>query len=257
MTPLTSTILRDFRTGSTQIKIVGCLTAATEPELSALLLHGSLDAPLILMIDLDGMAAADATPIASFLERWEASRSLGPPLVLLVNPFTPTGRLLRAMLGSRATICDSVIEGLRVARRLPAAHERSHARLPADRHSPSAARQLIGSACRAWHLDDLADNAMVVASELVSNAVEHARTELDLAVIAGPGSLKISVRDRVVGIPHPAPVPAPADLPGLPERGRGLPIIEALALDWGHLTFGDGKTVWATIGKQQSTVRSR
>ncbi|RAO32677.1 hypothetical protein ONO23_03095 [Micromonospora noduli] len=45
------------------------------------------------------------------------------------------------------------------------------------------------------------DRAVVIASELISNAVLHVGTEVDITVSARPGSLRTSVRDQTAGTP--------------------------------------------------------
>ncbi|HXV94164.1 MAG TPA: hypothetical protein VD813_12750, partial [Pseudonocardia sp.] len=48
--------------------------------------------------------------------------------------------------------------------------------LPADAHAPRAARAFVREACADWNVPDVADEAALVVTELVSNAVEHAGT---------------------------------------------------------------------------------
>ncbi|MFI7577819.1 ATP-binding protein [Micromonospora sp. NPDC049497] len=221
---------------------MGTLTPDQEPRLADLLLEGGLDAPLALVLDLNAIPTSNAATVAAFLSRWATNRTDGPELVLSVNSLTPTGRLLHATLGRQTTLRTATVHG-------PARHEavdprRAHLSLPADRQSPAAARRLVAAHCRAWGMHSTADRAMVIASELISNAVLHAATEVDITATALSGSLRISVRDRAVGTPRPAAV---TDSGQLSEGGRGLPIVNALATDWGFFAFGDGKTVWAQI----------
>ncbi|MFF5173358.1 ATP-binding protein [Micromonospora sp. NPDC000089] len=237
MTPATWTILRDFRRGTTRITIGPGLTPEAQPRLAALLAGASLDAPLTLVVDLDALTTSDAAPVATLLARWAVARADGPQLMVSANPLTPTGRLLRATLGRYAVL--GVADDLTGQR--PADPRRAHICLPADRQSPAAARRLVAGHCAEWGVAAVADRAMVVASELVSNAVQHAGSEIDMTVTARAGSLRISVRDRVSDSPRPG-APAP-----ISEGGRGLPIVAALATEWGYFAFGDGKTVWADL----------
>ncbi|MBM0275197.1 ATP-binding protein [Micromonospora tarensis] len=254
MARLTWTVLRDFDGGSTRIAIAGNLTPEAEPHLASLLLEGSLDAPLTLVVDLNALATSDVAPIATFLARWAPVRSDGPELTLSTNPLTPTGRLLRATLGQHA-ILGTALLGQPAAGREPPSSRRAHLHLPARAQSPAAARQLVARQCRAWGMDAVADRAMVIASELISNAVQHAGTDMDITVAHVAGSLRISVRDRGGETPSST---APALPRQMSEGGRGLPIIAALTTDWGFFSFGDGKTVWAAIGGPNgSTVGGR
>jgi anti-sigma regulatory factor (Ser/Thr protein kinase) len=98
-----------------------------------------------------------------------------------------------------------------------------------------------------WDLVDLVDDAQLVTSELVGNVVRHARTDLILR-IEWDDCVKISVRDwePELGSVHPP------DAVDLREHGRGLQIVDAVALDWGVDMRFDSKTVWLTLA-----VRSR
>ncbi len=81
-------------------------------------------------------------------------------------------------------------------------------------------------------------------SELVSNVVRHAGTagnDLDLRLDAGPGWLRIEVRDSDWRLPAPR-------IPGeLDESGFGFVLIEALAAKWGADRTPAGKVVWAEL----------
>jgi anti-sigma regulatory factor (Ser/Thr protein kinase) len=106
------------------------------------------------------------------------------------------------------------------------------------------ARLLVKDACAVWGLDHLSEVAALISSELVENAVFHARTECVFTVAYRGRYLHLSVEDRV---------PAPARLrlrevePGDPVGGRGLRLIQAFATAWGTFPTPHGKTTWATV----------
>jgi hypothetical protein len=87
--------------------------------------------------------------------------------------------------------------------------------------------------------DDVRADARLVVSELVTNAVLHARTTIELNVFVGDDALRIEVsdqgRDRPQIWAHDG------------TSGRGLPILEALVQSWGVLDLGSGKTVWCEM----------
>lgn len=115
--------------------------------------------------------------------------------------------------------------------------------LPADPTAPRQARALLRSAAEEWDLDDdLHQDGAMVVTELVANAVDHARTPSTLTLSLDARGLRIAVRDGCRG---PAPRPRPVD-PTAP-RGRGLQMIDALAASWGVAGDVDGKTVWAVL----------
>jgi anti-sigma regulatory factor (Ser/Thr protein kinase) len=91
---------------------------------------------------------------------------------------------------------------------------------------------------------DRVDDMMLVASELVTNAVVHADTDLELVIDVRPEAVRIEVRD---GSNDPAVKQAPSDTPK--EGGLGLAIVDTLSDRWGSDAIpGDGKRVWCEIG---------
>jgi serine phosphatase RsbU (regulator of sigma subunit)/anti-sigma regulatory factor (Ser/Thr protein kinase) len=115
-------------------------------------------------------------------------------------------------------------------------------RLPADHNSPGLARVAVRGALQEAALGAVQDEALLLTTELVTNSVVHAGTEVDLEIIAGGGSVTVSVLDFKAG-----PLlgsAAGADTADLAERGRGLHLVDALADAWGTLHFADGKGVW-------------
>ncbi|MDQ0984360.1 ATP-binding SpoIIE family protein phosphatase [Streptomyces sp. V2I9] len=145
--------------------------------------------------------------------------------------------------------------------------------LPGIPLTPAAARRFVRAALAEWTAlgapaavgfsDRLADDAVTVTNELVTNAVVHAGTTVDLVIALeeedgdGPAAaLVLEVTDhhpaRPVGGDDPAPEPAstgPAagELPDPAEYGRGLQLVATLADSWG-ITYRTGrKTVWARL----------
>ncbi|KRD24571.1 MULTISPECIES: SpoIIE family protein phosphatase [unclassified Streptomyces] len=129
--------------------------------------------------------------------------------------------------------------------------------------APGAARDLVRAALSEWAgtglpgavklRERLAEDAILVVSELVTNAVVHAGTEVELVcrLEAEPdpsdGGLAIVVEvcDR-----HPSRTPrdhAPDPPHGTPEHGRGLRLVATLADAWGVTYRRGAKTVWARL----------
>jgi anti-sigma regulatory factor (Ser/Thr protein kinase) len=88
---------------------------------------------------------------------------------------------------------------------------------------------------------EIVDDAVVVISELVTNAVEAATENGVLAVHIHHGELTIKVTDRAEGWPTPQRQDVNA------RRGRGLMIVDSITASWGVTVSGAGKTVWATL----------
>jgi anti-sigma regulatory factor (Ser/Thr protein kinase) len=105
-----------------------------------------------------------------------------------------------------------------------------------------AARQFVRDRLSAWEVTDHVDAAVLVASELVTNAILHARTAVSLRVQVEGSTVRIEVYDENPRLPVLAPCPPEA------TSGRGLALVAALAGAWGMENRGDGKVVWAEIG---------
>jgi serine phosphatase RsbU (regulator of sigma subunit)/anti-sigma regulatory factor (Ser/Thr protein kinase) len=139
-----------------------------------------------------------------------------------------------------------------------------YATLPGSAVAPGSARALLRAALTDWakeqrpgaeHLTDrLADDAVLVASELVTNAVVHAGTdvELDCRLEETSGALVVEVCDQ-----HPSRAPrgSDAEVPyETPEYGRGLRLVATLAESWGVTYRTGAKTVWARLCPEQNTA---
>jgi anti-sigma regulatory factor (Ser/Thr protein kinase) len=86
------------------------------------------------------------------------------------------------------------------------------------------------------------DAAQLVASELVTNAVVHAGTPIDLTLRLVTSQLHIAVRDLSTGQARIGGIVDESS-----ESGRGLLLVDALASAWGTLLPDVGKVVWATV----------
>jgi two-component sensor histidine kinase len=109
--------------------------------------------------------------------------------------------------------------------------------------SAAAARQLVTDALGAWDLVQLTDTAALVLSELVSNAVNHARGEgMRVSVIRrADRRVRLSVIDRDRTRPQVRPMTPDG------EGGRGLVLVNAVSAVWGVDLLPGGKRVWADL----------
>ncbi|MFI2708964.1 SpoIIE family protein phosphatase [Micromonospora sp. NPDC018662] len=125
-------------------------------------------------------------------------------------------------------------------------------RLPADRRTPAAARALVRAMLLEVDLPELLNEALLLTTELTTNAVEHARTELDIEVEADPAGFTVTVTDfasgpvdeLVVGVRN-----ATADITEVAARGRGLLLVDHFASRWGTTYLPTGKGVWFRLDR--------
>ena len=117
--------------------------------------------------------------------------------------------------------------------------------LPAQDRSPTAARRLVHQALAKAGLEVMLDDALLLVTELVTNAVVHAGTEVELSIDIGPGTARIEVVDHGPGA-LPLQGADPSD--GTREGGRGMFLLDALAQEWGTRHFPGGKAVWFELG---------
>ncbi len=125
--------------------------------------------------------------------------------------------------------------------------------LPPTGRSAAAARRTIERALDEADLRGLLDEALLLVTELVTNAVVHAGTEIELRIETAPEGLRVEVVDRSPGS-LPVIQPAPAETR---EGGRGVFLLDALADEWGTRHFSGGKSVWFQLGPPPAQPGSR
>jgi anti-sigma regulatory factor (Ser/Thr protein kinase) len=111
--------------------------------------------------------------------------------------------------------------------------------LPASAKAAGLARSYVR---RCWsHLEsaDTLDEVALCVSELVTNALDHAKPPYALRVDRRCGRLRIEVDDASVG------PPVLRTLTPAAARGRGIFLVERISTRWGFDPRPAGKTVWA------------
>jgi len=113
--------------------------------------------------------------------------------------------------------------------------------------SVASARRFVDAALRRWDVPtDVADVALLLTSELVTNSYRHASADAQVSVLRRPGLIRVEVHDSGGGrVQRRALDPEGPD-------GRGLNIVDALASRWGSTTAESGTLVWfelATNGR--------
>jgi anti-sigma regulatory factor (Ser/Thr protein kinase) len=114
--------------------------------------------------------------------------------------------------------------------------------LPCEPRSAHRARALVTAQLAAWGMDHHAEDAVLLASELVTNACIHTGNRTCHLVLAcGGTALRISVVDASRTLPCLITT-GPND-----DNGRGLHVVQDLAARWGATYTATGKTVWCEL----------
>ena len=114
--------------------------------------------------------------------------------------------------------------------------------LAAEPVSASKARGFVHQHLVAHDLQYLVEDIRLVASELATNAVRHARTPFVVTLSEGDGVVRLAIRDG-------SPLPPVRSVPQFMDLGgRGLVLVEQLSHEWGTSTDVSGsKSVWASF----------
>lgn len=120
---------------------------------------------------------------------------------------------------------------------------------PCEPSTAEIGRGLVRDVLGIWHLENLADSAALVVTELIANATRHTPCH-DIRLIVGRLSaarVRVGVVDR-----EPSRLPALGRAHDDDESGRGLLLIDAVADRWGYDLHRSGgcpwtKEVWAEL----------
>jgi PAS domain S-box-containing protein len=124
-----------------------------------------------------------------------------------------------------------------------------HVRLDPVPGSARRARAFVSEALEQAGQAELEESATLLVSELVTNAILHARTSIEVAVAATAATVYVGVRDSS------GQLPARRDYGTRATTGRGLALVDLIAARHGTETHDDGsKTVWFELGAADDHV---
>ncbi|MCM4081017.1 ATP-binding protein [Paractinoplanes hotanensis] len=203
--------------------------------------------PIVVALhDLDDPAGAS---LSFWLALWRQARLDTVPVhvAFSVASTTVLSRRLRYLRGPQPRVYSTVAEARAAFAARRYRTDRLQAWLEPRPASVEAARTLVTRACDDWDRPKLLQDACLIASELATNAVEHARTDFIVTVARSDTRLHLSIHDCVSRFPAASELRL-ADQPAeLGERGRGLRLVHATAAVWGAVPTRDGKVVWAAV----------
>ncbi|MFF3215095.1 SpoIIE family protein phosphatase [Streptomyces sp. NPDC002886] len=124
--------------------------------------------------------------------------------------------------------------------------------------SVAAARAFVRDTLQGWGFGDIIDDAVVLTSELVTNAVVHAGTRAEVLCLRTEDGVRVEVADRYPE--RELPLQHPGDRPYADpdrENGRGLMLCAALATRWGVEYTATHKHVWFRLDMPDRPVGTR
>ncbi|WP_051704548.1 SpoIIE family protein phosphatase [Glycomyces sp. NRRL B-16210] len=119
-------------------------------------------------------------------------------------------------------------------------------RLPADDRSPAAARAAVRAVLAEAGLSELLDETLLLTTELATNGVVHAGTDINLTVAADSIGVRVTVTDYRSGGIDPMDTAMPEVTA---EGGRGLLLVDRFASSWGTTHDVTGKSIWFRIDR--------
>jgi LuxR family maltose regulon positive regulatory protein len=235
-------ILQSNRGGCVVLTLAGRLDLAAAPELQRAILKGLGERPPAIICDLGQVAAID--PLCTRVFASIRHPELGWPdttLVLCNAQPAVADALVRAGVARELAMYPSLEQALANARTRP---PRLRERLPLGPVPTAAAagRAFVVEVCARWGLQELAGSAALLAGELVTAAVVHARMAMELRVELAESRLQVAVHDQ-----------DPNLLGLLAARDRAEPRLDLLVVDQVAASWGvrqdeaGGKTAWCTL----------
>jgi EAL domain-containing protein (putative c-di-GMP-specific phosphodiesterase class I)/GGDEF domain-containing protein/anti-anti-sigma regulatory factor len=235
-------VATDLDTGTADVTARGTLDLSTAVVLRRALIKAAAEEPSRVLVDLNDTAITDKGAVAVLIAlagRLSESR-IG--FAVHVRP-GDTADLLHRLLLSRFPVRDNRPDAIAALADPVQRHQRLRMHLMPEPTAPAQARQLVDLACVNWGLRVDRDIARLVVSELVTNVVEHAGTDVDVSLVRTRTHLIVQVGDRSTDMP----TMAGGSLGSGHLDGWGLALVDATAAGWGIRATDTGKTVWATL----------
>ena len=240
-------IRHSLRDGCMVVSLTGPINLFTAPQVQRALLKDLAERPYGIVCDLSGVDSIDPVCGGVFSTVASHPASVWPDTAFLLCCARPAvAEVLERLavpkfLPLYATVEDALDH---ILARPPYLRDELH--LAPTATAPAAARIYVRDVLQYWQLalsgPELIDRAELLADELVTNAVVHARTSLRVRLELRGDLLHIGVHDASPRLLRTVPLD-----PGA-ESGRGLRLVEQLATAWGvHPAHDGGKVVWCTL----------
>ncbi len=222
------------------IHLDGCLSLATASAVSTAVAKELAEGPVGVVIGLADVSLGDElglNVIPTVARRAERQREIR--VVVAAPPECALPRLRRA--AREVDVFDTVSAAVRALR--TDGHPRTfRLGLPLGPAASLQARRLVEHACLTWRQDHVCDDALLITTELVANAIQHGRAPAELVISRRKRHLLIEVADSA---PQPPALLGPAH--ATDRHGLGLVLVDTLSTSWGCRQSPTGKTTWAML----------
>ena len=229
----------EVEAGIEVLAVSGAVDAADAAELSRSISQALGLQPRALVLDL--LQARPELPHLVQVITAAAQIARGWPHPTLVVCL-PAGAVSAAVADLTSVHADRASALAHVDDRQP--HERERIRLEFSPQAPSEARRAILDWTAGRGLGKVADDMLLVVSELVTNAVLHASPAVTLEVELGEHEVVLAVEDGTPARPRVMRSNSAA------EGGRGMLLVARLSSEHGVRPRPPGKTVWAALELQ-------
>lgn len=239
-------------------RLSGSVRSLAAPQLAEVLAKALAESPPCLVCELSEVTWLDPACVAV----WVGAQWPGPwpgPVLWLVGahnkPADAPGHGRRLFVG----LADTA-EAALAQMPTPPPLRRVRLLMAPTPIAPGRARRFTIEVLARWALSPLTGDATLIVSELVTNALVHAGSDLELRLGHGRDLLHLAVRDHG-SVSGPAPGseaagPAADRHAGMAEHGRGLQIVQALAFASGRTrTPAGGSVSWATLATGERATR--
>lgn len=138
-------------------------------------------------------------------------------------------------------VCDlhsHVVEGA------PDPGAESTRRFVASPHGARLARRYVSATLEEWGYEEISDDAIIAAGELVANAIQHGGRHFTVGLSRAPHALRVIMSDSSRAAPRRR------DPVLLEPGGRGLRMVDTVTTEWGYDLHAGGKVVWIQLDTQ-------
>ncbi|WP_405579586.1 SpoIIE family protein phosphatase [Streptomyces sp. NBC_01190] len=203
------------------------------------LLPGSL-----LLLYTNGLAGGGLFDAVAYAEEQLSSLGQNAPR----NLEEKADQLVAALPGAARTDDAVLLLARYEGARLSASRRLGRMRIQRrDLQGVATARRFVRAQLTSWDRGEVASPLELIVSELATNALVHADSDVELRLREFTDHITVEMVDSSAWAPVPSFMMTSDEEAGQAEHGRGLIIVEALASAFGSSPNGRGKTVWAEV----------